>query len=179
MEAILSLIILLMAFKPVHDLIGLLAEHTRMVALDRMYMDNRDDLKKKATMFKNIVASLNGCTSPESKQRCIDDHADFIENFARTIASSNSPRSLCGSVVRVLVFQQRLITTKSIPNLWIQEFADAAYQSLMVCAHAAFIFGEIKSDDMIDDLSNAMYAFTRLHSMVKQERLKNRNIKAA
>jgi hypothetical protein len=166
-------------FKPVYDFIELMAEYAQNAALDRMYTQRNVDLKKEATQFKNIIASLNGCTTSDAKQKCIDDHAEFIEDFCKNLASSNRPRCLGGSVPMVLMFQQGLFPTKSTPNQWLQEFADSAYQALMLCAHAAYVFGEIRSDDMINDLTHSMHAFTKLFSKIKQERLKSRSGKAA
>jgi hypothetical protein len=172
MDALFSLILLLLIFKPVYQLIELMAEHARISVLERMDWDNHMDLKRHASMFKNIIASLNGCTTPGDKQRCIDDHTQFMEGFAKTIMCANRPRGLHGSVALVIMFQQRLFPTKSVPNQWMQEFADVAYEALMLCAHEAFMFGEIKSDEMIDSLSNSMYAFSRLHAVIRQERMK-------
>ena len=136
----LLLLFIMAVFKPIYDLIELMAQHAQNVALDRMYVQKNVDLKTQATAFKNVVASLNGCTTPESKQRCIDDHSEFIEDFSKAMVNSIRPRCVGGSVPLVLMFQQRLFPTKSVPNQWLQEFADRVYQNLMVCAHAAFVF---------------------------------------
>jgi hypothetical protein len=168
----LLLLFIMAVFKPIYDIIEIMAHHAQNVALDRMYAQKHVDLKTQATAFKNVIASLNGCTSLEAKQRCIDDHTEFIDNFCKAMVSSIRPRCLGGSVPLVLMFQQRLFPTKSVPNQWLQEFADRAYQILMVCAHAAYIFGEIRSEDMIDELCAELHSFTMLYTKIRQERLK-------
>ena len=171
----LSLLVILLVFKPVYDLINLMAQCAQDAAFDRMNIVPRAvDIKAQAISFKNIVASLNGCTTPDAKQKCIDDHSEFIEDFCKNMVNSSRKRHLHGSVPIVLMFQQRLFPVKSIPNQWMQEFADSAYQALMLCAHAASVFGEVRSEDMIDDLTHSMYAFAKLFSKIKQERLKIR-----
>jgi NADH:ubiquinone oxidoreductase subunit F (NADH-binding) len=174
----LSLLLILLVFKPIYNLIELMSQYAQNVAFDRLCVQRAVDLKAQATLFKNIIASLNGCATSDAKQKCIDDHAEFIEEFCKNVTCSNRPRCLCGSVAMVLMFQQRLFPTKSVPNQWLQDFADTAYQALMLCAHAAYLFGEIQSDDMIDDFTQSMYAFTKLFSKIKQERLKSRTEKA-
>jgi hypothetical protein len=175
----LLLLIIVLVFKPVYDIIDLLAQHAQNVALDRLYAQKNTDLKANATAFKNIIASLNGCTTPDAKQKCIDDHTEFIDDFCKAMVNSIRPRCLGGSVPLVLMFQQRLFAARSVPNQWMQEFADRVFQVLMVCAHAVYVFGEIRSEDMIDELCAELHAFTMLHSKIRQEQLKSRREKTA
>ena len=169
----LSLILVLLLFKPIYDLIDLISQRAQDMAFDSLNIVPRAaSIKAQATSFKNIIASLNGCTTSDAKQRCIDDHSEFIVEFCKNMIQK---RQLHGSVPIVLMFQQRLFPTKSVPNQWLQEFADTAFNALMICAHAAFVFGEVHSEEMIDDLTHAMYAFDKLFSKIKQERLKTRD----
>lgn len=126
----------------------------------------RFEYQKAAIAFKNLILKLRGTSS--DKYKLITEHGVFIEDFIKILLSPEVAEVQSKLAPKVFLIKFSAADAKIPQEQMLRDYAQSAYDSLMLCVESMCLVGCIRDATMHEDFVHSMGQFCAAYEVYEQ-----------